>query len=119
MQDFRELKVWEKGHELVLAVYRSTATFPKAELFGLTSQMRRSAVSIPANVAEGCCRGGDTEFARFLQIAMASSSELKYYLMLAHDLEFMSAADSQQLIEQVNEVQKMLASLIRRLRAKS
>ena len=119
MQDFRDLKVWQKGHELTLAVYRATAQFPRDELYGLTSQMRRSAVSVPANVAEGCCRGGDTEFARFAQIAMGSASELKYYFVLARDLEFVNAEDFHRLTGQVDEVERMLSSLIRKLRAKS
>ncbi|MFQ5961877.1 MAG: four helix bundle protein, partial [Candidatus Methylomirabilales bacterium] len=74
MRDFRELKVWEKAHHLTLAVYNATTTFPRDELYGLTSQIRRSCASIPANIAEGCGRGGDAEFARFLQIAMGSAS---------------------------------------------
>ena len=116
MQDFRELKVWEKGHALTLAVYRSTAKFPKDELYGITSQMRRSAASIPANVAEGCCRGGDTEFARFLQIAMGSASELEYHLVLARDLELLGTDAYDRLATDVTEVKRMLASLIRKLR---
>ncbi len=72
MKDFRELKVWGKGHHLALEIYRATAKFPKDELYGLTSQIRRSCVSIPANIAEGCGRNGDAELARFLQIAMGS-----------------------------------------------
>jgi len=76
VKDFRKLKVWEKSHHLTLAVYKATALFPKDELYGLTSQIRRSGVSIAANIAEGCGRAGDAEFARFLQIAMGSASEL-------------------------------------------
>ena len=70
MNDFRRLKVWRKSHELTLAVYKATAGFSGEELYGLTSQMRRACASIPANIAEGCGRGGDPELARFLQIAM-------------------------------------------------
>jgi four helix bundle protein len=117
MQDFRELRVWGKGHELALAVYQTTAQFPREERYGLTSQMRRCAVSIPANVAEGCCRTGDPEFARFAQIAMGSASELRYYCILAHDLELFGQGDYKRLEEMVNEVQKMLASLIKTLRS--
>jgi len=75
VKDFRELKVWEKGHQLALAVYKATDKFPKDELYGLTGQIRRSCVSIPANIAEGCGRNGDAELARFLQISMGSASE--------------------------------------------
>src|SRR5713226_5621353 len=92
MRDFRELKVWEKAHGLTLAVYTATARFPKEELYGLTTQIRRSCASIPANLAEGCCRSGDVEFARFLQIAMGSASELEYHVLLAHDLKILGDA---------------------------
>jgi four helix bundle protein len=85
MKDFRDLKVWEKGHHMTLTSYRLTAGFPKHELFGLTSQIRRCSSSIPANIAEGCGRMGNTEFHRFLQIACGSANELEYHLVLARD----------------------------------
>ena len=116
MQDFRQLQVWRKGHDLVLAVYKSTQGFPREESYGLTSQMRRAAVSIPANVAEGCCRSGDVEFGRFLQIAMGSASELDYYFVLARDLNLLTPEHSERLAGAVAEVKRMLASLIARLR---
>ena len=119
MQDFRDLKVWQKGHQLALAVYGATVDFPREELYGLTSQMRRCAVSVPANLAEGCCQSGDVEFARFSQIAMGSASELRYFFILARDLKLIQAERAGELLEQVNEVQRMLASLIQRLRGKS
>ena len=75
MKDFRQLQVWEKSHQLALGVYKATQDFPKEELYGLTSQIRRASTSIPTNIAEGCGRGTDPEFARFLQIAMGSASE--------------------------------------------
>jgi len=77
---FRDLKVWEKAHQLTLQVYKATAPFPKEEMYGLTSQIRRAAASIPANIAEGCGRSSDAELGRFLQIAMGSASELEYHL---------------------------------------
>lgn len=117
MKDFRKLKVWEKSHSLTLAVYKATALFPKDELYGLTSQIRRSSVSITANIAEGCGRAGDTEFARFLQIAMGSASELEYHLLLAHDLGFLNDSDYHQLNSETTEVKKVLTSLIRKLKA--
>jgi four helix bundle protein len=86
MQDFRELQVWRKAHRLTLAVYRATAGFPREELYGLTGQIRRSCSSIPANLAEGCGRSGDSDFARFCSIAIGSASELEYHLLLAKDL---------------------------------
>ena len=119
MQSFRSLKVWEKAHFLRLDVYKSSKYFPQDEMYGLTSQMRRSAASIGANIAEGSCRKGDCEFGRFLQIAMGSASELEYHLLLAHDLEFLRTVDYQRLSEGTVEVKRMLASFIHNLRADS
>jgi len=89
MQNFRNLKVWAKAHKVTLAAYKATETFPKTEQYGLTAQIRRSAASVCANIAEGCGRGGRIEFARFLQIAFGSASELEYHLILAGDLRFL------------------------------
>lgn len=89
MKDFRHLQVWEESHQLVLAVYKATKEFPREELYGLTSQIRRASMSIPTNIAEGCGRGTDPDFARFLQIAMGSASEKEYQLILAGDLGFL------------------------------
>src|SRR5690606_7599688 len=86
MQDFRNLKVWEKSHDLVLEIYK--IKFPQEELYGLSSQIRRAATSIPTNIAEGCGRGSDVDFKRFLQIAFGSASEVEYLLILCHDLEY-------------------------------
>jgi four helix bundle protein len=116
MRDFKTLKVWHRAHQLVLAVYKTTATFPKDELYGLTSQMRRSASSIPANVAEGCGRDGEIELARFCQIAMGSASELEYHLLLAKDLSLLSEATHHALAGSVVEVKQMLSTFIRALR---
>ena len=117
MKDFRQLKVWEKSHLLALAIYRATKAFPKEELYGLTSQIRRSSMSIPTNIAEGCGRNTDREFAQFLQIAMGSASEAEYQLILARDLEFLSKDDYEILHNNVEEVKRMLASLLKTLRA--
>jgi four helix bundle protein len=89
MKSFRDLKVWEKAHELTLAAYDATSNFPKQEMFGLVPQIRRCASSIPANIAEGCGRRGNGEFHRFLQIAMGSASELEYHLLLSRDLKIL------------------------------
>ena len=89
MRDFRRIKVWAKAHSLTLDIYRETAGFPREEIYGLTSQMRRSSASIPANIAEGYGRAGDSELARFLQIGMGSAYELEYHLLLASDLSFL------------------------------
>ncbi len=117
MRAFRNLKVWEKSHHLVLEVYKVTRSFPRVELFGLMAQMRRCSASIPANIAEGCGRGGKAEFGRFLQIAMGSASELEYYLLLAHDLEYLRPSDYDRLATEVIEVKRMLTSFIQKLNA--
>lgn len=117
MRDFRQLKVWEKAHALTLAVYQATSTFPRAELYGLTSQMRQSCASIPTNIAEGCGRGSSADMARFLYIALGSASELEYQLLLARDLEMLDAARHEQLTAETVEVKRMLASLIQKLNA--
>jgi four helix bundle protein len=115
MKDFRDLVVWRKAHGATLAIYRATVAFPKEELYGLTSQMRRSASSIAANIAEGCGRRGNGEFHRFLQIAMGSASELEYHVLLSRDLEFIDQHKFEMLTFDVQEIKKMLASLIRKV----
>lgn len=116
MRNFRELKVWEKAHRLTLSVYHVTRRFPAEELYGLTSQMRRSSASISTNIAEGCGRDGDAELARFLQIAMGSASELEYQILLAGDLGYVDKATCDQLESNVAEVKRMLAGLIKTLK---
>ena len=116
MQSFRNLRVWEKSHRLTLDVYASTKGFPKDEMFGLTSQMRRASASVGMNIAEGCCRKSDAEMARFLQIAMGSASELEYQFLLAHDLDYLRGPVYERLNAQVVEVKKMLSSLMRRVK---
>ena len=115
MQDFRDLRVWVLAHEVTLAVYRITAAFPREELFGLTSQIRRSAASIPANLAEGCGRNGNAEFARFCSIAMGSASELDYHLLLARDLNLLKSDDYEDLSPQVTDLKRMLTGLRKKL----
>jgi four helix bundle protein len=117
VKDFRTLKVWEKGHRMTLAVYGATAKFPREELYGLTSQIRRSCVSVPANIAEGCGRESDADLARFLQIAAGSASELQYHILLANELGLLEDDDREYLIEEITEVKRMLASFIKKLRA--
>lgn len=117
MVDFHELQVWDKAHKLVISVYMATASFPKEELYGLTSQMRRAAISIPSNLAEGCGRNTQAELAQFSQIAMGSASELEYQLLLAHDLNYLSETDYQTLKSGLTEVRKMLNSFIRIVRS--
>ena len=117
MKDFRELKVWEKAHQLTLAIYQVTGGFPRAELYGLTSQLRRSCSSIPANLAEGCGRNGDAEFARFCSLAMGSASELEYHLLLARDLNLIPPDDYEDLAQRTVEVKRMLSGLFQKLSA--
>ena len=117
MQNFKSLKVWQKSHELTLAVYKATTNFPKDELYGLTSQIRRASASIPANIAEGCGRTGKAELARFLQVAMGSASELEYHLLLAHDLGLLGNGEYKLLENQAVELKRMLSSFISKLRA--
>ncbi len=119
MKDFRDLKVWSKAHELTLSVYGLTAGFLRSELDGLTAQLRRSCASIPANLAEGCCRSGDAEFARFCSIAMGSASELEYHLLLARDLKLLKPEQHRSVAQKATEVKRMLATLLQKLRAES
>ncbi|MCH7591797.1 MAG: four helix bundle protein [Planctomycetes bacterium] len=116
MQSFRKLSVWRKAHELTLAVYRVTKDFPGDERYGLTSQVRRAAASIGANIAEGCGRDGGPDFARFLQLAMGSASEVEYHLLLAHDLDLLPDETYDKLSTETIEVKRMLASLIKKVR---
>jgi four helix bundle protein len=117
MKDFRKLMVWQKAHRLTLSVYEVTRKFPREELYGLTGQMRKSSSSIPMNIAEGCGRGSDLEFGRFLQIAMGSASELEYQLILAHDLAYLESNEYEGLNRDTAEVKRMLAPFIGKLKA--
>jgi len=107
VKDFHDLHVWQKAHHLTLAVYRVTASFPREELYGLTTQLRRAASSVAANLAEGCGRNGDAELARFCSIAMGSASELDYHLL----------RDYTELAQQATEVKRMLTGLFQKLTA--
>ena len=115
MKNFRDLKVWDKAHHVALACYEITRSFPRDEIFGLVSQIRRSAASVPANIAEGCGRSGNAELHRFLQIAMGSASELEYHLLLSKDLNYLKLELHDKVQAQVEEVKRMLASLIRKV----
>ncbi|HEY0876148.1 MAG TPA: four helix bundle protein [Vicinamibacterales bacterium] len=109
-EKFQDLIVWQKAHALVLSIYRLTASFPKHEMFGLTSQMRRAAVSVPANIAEGFKRKGRPDKARILNIAEASLEELRYYLILSKDLGYLTRDDDSSKAE---EIARMLAAYSR------
>lgn len=116
MKNFKNLKIWQKGIELVVNVYKDSMKFPKEELYGLTSQIRRSAVSIPSNIDEGSGRNSDKEFNRFLDISLGSSFELETQLIIAHELEFLSDTTFEDLNNKVIEEQKMITGLKRSLK---
>jgi four helix bundle protein len=116
MKDFRTLKVWEKSHQFTLKIYSLSRNFPKDELFGLISQIRRASSSIAINIAEGCGRGSDADFARFLQISMGSASETEYLIVLCSDLEYVPNDSREALLLEVQEIKMMLASLIKTIR---
>ncbi|MBI5030459.1 MAG: four helix bundle protein [Chloroflexi bacterium] len=113
MHNYKELKVWQKGMDLVVTVYKLTRTFPKDELFGLTSQLRRAAVSISLNIAEGAGRETDIEFARFLDIALGSTYESIVALSIAQRLGYCNLEESNGLVEQAEEIARMLTGLIK------
>jgi four helix bundle protein len=115
MKDFRNLNVWENAHKFVLSVYSATGKFPKEEIYGLTSQLRRAAVSIPTNIVEGSSRGSDKDFARFIQISIGSASETEYLLILCHDLKYLNDNEFEKLHNEVINIRKMMINLIKKL----
>jgi four helix bundle protein len=117
MEDFKNLKVWVKAHQLTLTIYQTTRKFPRDEIYGLTSQTRRASASIGANIAEGCGRRSDPEMKRFVQIARGSASELEYHLLLARDLQLLTVEEFKDLDAKVLEIQRMLAALTQRIGA--
>lgn len=118
MQNYKELKVWEKSHQLVLEVYRITASFPKEEIFGITSQVRRAVASIPANIAEGCGKSTQLDFAKFLNISLGSANETDYFLLLCKDLKYISETEFLELEDTINAIKAMLINLITKVRSK-
>lgn len=115
MKDYRRLAVWEKAHQITMSVYRITAAFPDTERFGITSQLRRAASSIPTNIAEGSGRGSDRDFVRFIHIAAGSASETEYLIFLSSQLGYVSNDTSQQVSSLCSEVRRMLYSLSKKL----
>jgi len=113
MRNYRELQVWTKAHSLTLELYRLSRLFPKEELYGIVAQLRRAASSIGANLAEGCGRQTQPEFARFVRVAMGSASELDYHSVLARDLGLLNDDAYKQVSRQLTDVRKMLASLLK------
>jgi four helix bundle protein len=117
MKDFRQLIVWQKAHAVTLELYVITRKFPVEERYGLTSQIRRSSASIGATIAEGCGKGSEVEFGRFLQMSSGSASELSYHLILSRDLAYLSGTEFTELSVKVEEVRRMLAGLISKISA--
>jgi four helix bundle protein len=116
MQNYKELKVWEKSHLFTLEVYVATKLFPRDELYSLTNQFRRCAVSIPANIAEGCGKNSKQELAHYLNISLGSANESEYYLILSKDLQYLQPDAFEILFNLINEVKSMLISLINKVR---
>ena len=119
LQNFRNLEVWKKSHKLTLRIYESTSQFPREEIYGLTSQIRRACASIPTNIAEGSGRETAADFARFLQIAVGSASEVEYLIFLAHDLKYITSDQYTELMDTTIRVRKMLIALLKRIRTSS
>ena len=115
MRTFQELIIWQKSHQLTLNIYSISASFPKVEIYGLVSQMRRSSSSIPTNIAEGCGRNSNPEMRRFLIISTGSCSELEYQLILSKDLDYIQATVFKELSESVVEIRKMIYSFIKNI----
>ena len=116
MKDFKSLIVWQKGIKLVIEIYNLSKNFPHDELYGLTSQMRRSSVSIPSNIAEGAGRNSDKDFHRFLDISLGSAFEIETHAMIAFELKFLSESDYEDLSVKIHELQKMITGLQKSLK---
>jgi len=116
MRDHTKLRAFELADEVALLVYRMTRVFPKEEIYGITSQMRRAAVSVPSNIVEGCARSTETEYLRFLEIAFGSLRELHYQIGLSRRLGYSIGSGIQSLEEKIIETEKVLNGLIRSLR---
>jgi len=115
MRDYRKYDVWKLGHEITLQIYALTKEFPKKEQFGIISQMRRAAYSIPSNISEGCGRESDAEFKRFLIISRGSASELEYFTVLAKDLGYLNQSSYTKVNDDVNKVKRSLNNLIQKI----
>ena len=116
MRDFKKYDIQKLSHELTLEIYLISNTFPKEEIYGLTSQIRRSSSSIPTNISEGCGRDSDTEFNRFLTIALGSASETEYLIILANDLNYLEDNQAKILIEKVNIIKRKTHQLKHKLK---
>lgn len=116
MRNYRDIQVWQRSHQITLDIYNLTSGFPSSELYALTSQMKRSAYSIPMNIAEGCGKSSEADFVRFLEIASGSASELDYQLILARDLKYMDQNEYEKIKNELTEIRKMLTAFIKQVR---
>ncbi|NCT77044.1 MAG: four helix bundle protein [Chitinophagaceae bacterium] len=116
MQDYKKLKVWQQAHQFVLTIYKISGSFPDSERYGLQNQLRRSAYSIPANIAEGCGKNSGAELAHFLNTSLGSANEVDYYLLLINDLGYINAEEYVNLNAGINEIKAMLITLIQKVR---
>jgi four helix bundle protein len=119
LKSYRELLVWQKGIDLVVIAYKATAGFPKSETYGLISQIRRAATSIPANIAEGYGRGTRKEYLQFVMVAQGSLKELETHFIVSEKLSYLTASQAARLLTQTDELGRMMGSLIRKLKASS
>jgi four helix bundle protein len=117
MRDFRKYAVWEQSHALTLRLYQETKNFPKEELYGLVSQIRRATTSIPTNIAEGAAKVSEKDFARFLGISFGSASELEYLMLLSHELGFIEPQKYESIHQEIVSIKKQLYHLINKLNA--
>src|SRR6059058_4258165 len=115
MQDFRRLDVWQRARQVTKSIYQLTTSFPNSEEFGLKAQMRRAAVSICSNIAEGCGRRGDRDFRRFLDVAMGSACELECETILSYDLAFITESLQEETLDIIIQIKRMLGDLLSRL----
>ncbi|MEO8860402.1 MAG: four helix bundle protein [Ginsengibacter sp.] len=118
MQNYKDLRVWEKAHLFTLNVYETSKKFPKEEIYSLTNQLRRATSSIPANIAEGCGKNSNAEFAHYLNIALGSANEAEYFLILSKDLLYLNEENYSSLFILINEIKAMLIALINKVRSK-
>lgn len=118
MQNYKDLKVWAKAHQLTLKIYSLSKGFPKEELYSLTNQLRRSISAIPANIAEGCGKNSQKDLGNYLNIALGSANEAEYFLLLSRDLEYLTLDEHDALNDNINEIKAMLISLISKVRNK-
>ena len=119
MKDFKNIEIWKRSHKLTLEIYKATQCFPKEEIYGLTSQIRRAVSSIPINIAEGCGRRTNAELANFLNIASGSASEVEYEILLAKEIGYISNEQYESWTREIGELRSMLAAYMRKLKTNS